>query len=282
MISRKTPNLAKHEAITTTLGLVFSSFAIALAVALGVPPLISSVLRSNTTDPEKTIITVITGLTTSVFFMWFSSDRIKTTVGLAIDSAVSQTVEKYEEENPNIGERKRIQLQEYTCAIPNAHRSEIAVRLSNPNQVICDRRVGRDAVTRSLSYNDQLLKGIALAAADEVLDRIHGKGKAPKAVREIFLTDIYAYLKAWLMLSIAHDHVMPVRYIRQRYPTEQNPDKEAYSAALEFVKKRSIRNPTVSDAMTKILVDQYAIDQAKNLLDEYLTILISELKGSSN
>lgn len=281
MVSRKTPDLAKREAVNATLGFVFFSFAIAFMIVLGFPPLISSVLHSNTTDPEKTIVTVLTGLITSVFFMWFSSDKIKSTVELAIDSAVSQRVEKYEKENPTINEQRVIQLQEYTCSIRRDRRSEIAIRLSNPDKIVCDRRIGRDAVTRSLSYNDELLNGIAGAAAMEVLEKKYGK-KIPQESRDIFFTDIYAYLKAWLMLSIAHDHVMPIEYIRQRYPTERHPDKEAYPAALEYVKDRFMKSKKVSTCMANILLDEHAIEQANNLLDEYLTILISELRKSSN
>jgi len=202
MTTRKHPDLAKNEAIYTTIGLIFSAFIVALVIAFGVPPLLSSVLSSSTTDPTKTIVTVLTGLTTSVFFMWFSSDRIKTTVGLAIDASVNQKAEAYQKQHPDLEERLRIQLQEYACAIPVTHRSESSIRLSRPSPAICDKRIGRDTVIRSLSYNDRLLKVIALAAVDETLVKTNRMGRTSEEVREKFLTDIYAYL----LVSVSFRH----------------------------------------------------------------------------
>ena len=278
MTTRKHLDLAKNEAIYTTIGLIFSAFIVALVIAFGIPPLLSSVLSSSTTDPTKTIVTILTGLTTSVFFMWFSSDRIKTTVGLAIDAAVTQKSEEYIKQHPDVEERLRVQLQEYTCAIPVNHRSESSIRLSSPSPAICDRRIGRDAVIRSLSYNDKLLQGIALAAVDETLVKTKKPRKIAEEVRAAFLTDIYAYLKGWLMLSITHSHAMPIGYIQQRYPTSRCPDPKAYVMAIEFIKEKGVKDKIVFDAMNQIVNDGYAVTQAKNLMDEYLTILIAELR----
>ena len=282
MTTRKNSDLAKNEAIYTTLQLILSAFVVALAITFGVPALLSLVLNSSTTDLVKNIVTVFTSLITGVFFMWFSSERIKTTVSLAIEAAVSQKSKEYEEQHPDVKKLETIHLQEYLCAIPETHRRESSIRLglSSPNLEFCNRRVGRDAVIRSLAYNDEFLKKIAFAAVKKTLEKT--SSKPSEKDRETFFTDIYAYLKGWLMLSITHSHYMPIDCIQQRYPTVNRPDRQAYIVAVKYIKEEITRKPKFSDSMNQILNDRNTVDQAIKILDEYFDYLISELRKPTN
>jgi hypothetical protein len=283
MIIRKDADLARHEAISKTFNLIFVSFVTALVIAFGIPPLLALILGESANDTTKTTVTFFTSITTSFFLMWRSSDIIKSAVGLAIDSAAKEKSDEYKRQHPDIEEILRIQQQEYLCTIPPNHRSESAIRLSDPSLIIFEQRLGRDAVIRSLSYNDKLLQGIALASTIKTLKRINkNKKQVDQAEEEIFFNDIYVYLKGWLMLSITHSHEMPISYIQQRYPNIRKPNWRAYVMALEIVRDDHIKKPIVLQAINETLKnDEYktwAATQANNLLERYLNVLIDELK----
>ncbi len=284
MIRHQNPDLAKHRAIYDTVGLILVAFCAALVIAFGLRPLISSSLSDSTDDAAKSIVTIITSLLISLFFMWLSFERIKTTVGLAIDVAVEQKLIKYKQQNPAIEQRLRTQLQEYSCAIPPSHRSELSIQTGSPNMIICNKRIGRDAVIRSLSYNDELLQGIAYTAVAQTLSRTNRNQLVhlTEETEQIFFQDIYVYLKAWLMMSITHGYPMQLGYIRQRYPSTHYPDRVAYIAALRIVKERTIKSSRVTAQMNETLKDQYALNQALTLLDEYLATLITQLSSHAS
>lgn len=288
MARLKDLDTAKHEAVSTTLGLIFWAFVAALVIAYGLPALLAVVLDSSTNNATRTTATVFSSLTTGLFFMWLSSDRLKSTVGVAVEAAANQKLDEYKRQHPSLEETSSVNKQEYACSIPPINQSESSIRYSSPDSPVCRKRLGRDAVIRSLAYNKILLQGIALAAVERTLEQINGNRRKEKLIsgEEVLFNDIYVYLKGWLMMSITHDCTMPINYIEQRYPNVNHPDHLAYITSIEIVRKECIQsNKIVSAISYAVKDDEYpdiAASQAIDLLDNYLGILISELKKNAS
>lgn len=273
MVSRELTEKAKNRAIRKTFGLIFWSFIVALLVAFGLPHLFDTIYSSRQDDATKSTVTVLTSITLSLLWMWVSSEVIKNTVGKAVGEAVkdaaNQELQTYKDQHPNVKRAMEMRQREYVCRIPRGQESEYSVQR---DQSICNRKTGRDAVTRSLSYNDKLLFHIASRSVQGVL-RKHRGGRTQlehEALEEIFANDVYVYLRGWLITSITHDCDMPISYITDRYPDEQSPNKEAYIEAFSTAQYLFTRNTRLRSRMNEILDNEEHTGEAIKLLDEYL------------
>lgn len=228
--------------------------------------------------PVETSVGVVVTFAVAVLPLIFPWDQINNDVRAAISAAVGERIREYREQNPTIDEIGRIQLQDYS-QILNVSKSESIIRLCSQDRSVYDKRVGRDAIIRGLAYNDALLRSTAKVVANKILGRADDSGGIiPKNSHAVFVTDIYSYLKGWLMLSIMYDHIMPVSTIRQRYPNENNPRKELYNKAIALLR----RNFTRDDKILNTLRPQHPSEpdyssQAVALLEKYLAILADQL-----
>lgn len=232
-------------------------------------------------QPVQISIGAISTFVMASFALKYAWDQINNDVRAAILAAAGEKIKEYREQNPSVIEIERMQLQDYSC-LPNVYKSEDILRLNSPNQAIHDRRVGRDTIIKGLAYNDRLLKGVSLGVVKETLRRFNRSKNTTEQLREIFLTDIYSYLKVWLMLSIMYNHTMPIYAIKQRYPDEKNPDRRAYREAIEIIRAKFTKNQEVLQVLKPRHPNEpdYS-NQAVELLQKYLDILVDELNHPS-
>jgi hypothetical protein len=245
----------------TTLGLIALGFAFPYLVTW-----LFSLFPKDTPDWVKGLV-VAGG---ALGFCWDMTDSM---VGSAIKAATNQEIDNYEDENPDLAKIVNRQRLEYCCVIPKVSRSKSSVTDSNPSPTLCERCEGRDAITRGLAYNEKVLKKIAEGSVALTLTQLGRDTTTSPQDFKNFLNDIYAYLSAWLMLSIKYDRPMPVKYIKQRYPKETNPDKRAYEKAIENIISSMIEIPEVIACL-----DPRHKISAVAISKEYLGTLIKLLK----
>lgn len=288
-LKAKNSEVAKNQAVSTTLGLIFSAFLIALIVTFGLPKLLALFLGNDTAESIKTFVNIITGLITSSLFLWLSWDRINATVGSAIDAAVNERIEtevsRYKQELDNYRKMESLeavikrQNREFYAAIPDNSRCGkedlLSLNIYSDESLTkaFRRRVARDAIIRGLAYNDSLLVDIALSASKRVLNKV--KLSPVEASQDtdlqLFRQDIYVYLKVWLIFSITNEREMSVSEIKQRC---LNSHKNYVSALLD-IRERLIRHPEV----IQCLEPEYRED-AIQLIEEYLDKLVALLQKS--
>lgn len=250
----KDSDLAKNVAIWTTLSFIGFGFAFPNLMIW-----LASLFPQGTPEPIKTLA-IGGGIT---LLSW---GAVSAVVGSAIDAAKKVGIKEYEDKNPEIAETRKKQETEYCCAIPLGQRSQESIEGTNPIPDFCKRRAGRDAVIRGLAYNDELLDDISTKATNSALIELKIHKTTTSNDYHMLRNDIYAYLKAWLMFSVAHDHIMPVKYIKQRFPL-----KTAYTKAIENVGKQ-IETYTV----VKFLDERYR-HEANSILHQYLDQLVKEI-----
>ena len=257
----KDPDLAKNFAVLTTLSLIALGFAFPHLVTW-----LFSLFPQDTPDLVKGL--VVGG--GAILFCWDMTDSM---VGSAIKAATNQEIGNYEDENPDLAKIVNRQRLEYSCVIPKVSRSKSSVTDSNPSPTLCERCEGRDAITRGLAYNERVLKKIAEGAVALTLTQLGRNKTTSQQDFNNFLNDIYAYLRAWLMLSIKYDRPMPVKYIKQRYLKENKPDKIAYVKAIENIINSLIESPLVIECL------DYRYQKAAVMISkEYLVTLVKLLR----
>ncbi|MBD2169430.1 hypothetical protein H6G04_34280 [Calothrix membranacea FACHB-236] len=263
---------AQDRAVSTTLGLIFYAFLLAFVISFILQKILS-LLSDHPVKPPEILINFLISFALIGFSAWFSWDRINSTVTSAIQEAAQDEKENIENELKGI--RRKIE-QEYCCAIPLNIRNTEFQQVGNVPYDFCARRVARDAVIKFLADNDDLLKIIANAGIHLALTQL-GQKNITKIDNELFIDDIYAYLKAWLMFSIRYERNMPVEYIKQRYPQGKIPDKEAYVIALEKIKNQVIFDDLEAYLDKRLNTTQKSM--AFQIIDESMTELIAELKN---
>ena len=130
-------------------------------------------------------------------------------------------------------------------------------------------RNARDSITRGLAYNEDLVKKIALKATKEIFCPKDSIQWIPDTTVVLFREDLYVYLSAWLMHSIANTRLMDLSIIEQRHP-----EKSKYIDAIIYIKTTLIHTSLVS----KNISSEYS-DDAILILDEYLGKLIIQLQS---
>lgn len=276
MVSRKSSEEAREAAISKTKALILLSFVVALLIVFGTPRLFNIIYSSSLNDAEKNTLTTLTQIALALFWIWFSPKMIESTVSGAINTAAGEGVEAYKAQHPDVEKIPEEQAYEYVCRIPEDQQSEDSVKRK---QSICDRKTGRDAVIRSLSYNEDLLFKIATRSSKDALLK-HQRGRTPIEQAELkkkFINDIYVYLRGWLMTSIEHDCMMPISYIRPRYPNESSPNTEAYIEAFKTAQMVVFPHIKTFNCMNEILQNNEHTKEAIKLVDEYLGKLIDLL-----
>ena len=141
------------------------------------------------------------------------------------------------------------------------------------------RRIARDLVIRAIAYNDELLRFIALEASAKVLNKTNLTNIEAEENTELnlFRQDIYIYIKAWLVCSIANDNEMPINFIKHRC----NDKKELYEKAILYIKEERIKEQDVIDELEYFDRQSKYVEDAINLIDEYLTRLIKLIHNRS-
>lgn len=260
---------AKKRAVSKTLNLVFLSFLAALVIVFCVEKILALVDNNVNKGTEIFINFLLTFGFLGCSFYW-SRENVNDAVTEAIDIAVNEIAEK---EKKEIEAQHIKRIQEYSCAIPMQVRSN-KIELPLPSDV-CINRIARDAVFKALADEDALLEEIASTGtlwALVQLDRDITKDY------ELFIDDIYAYLKAWLMFSIRYERKMPMEYIRQRYHKNKLPDLEAYRIAIEKIKDQIIV-PILEEQLDKRL-NANERDRAIQIVVDLLNDLSLALKGN--
>jgi len=277
----KNPELAKNQAVFTTLSLVFLSYCVALCLAFGLPILLPKILPDNASEAVKLYIQIALGAVMTVFFLWMSWDTVDAMVSSAIRADVSVTekrlaeeLEQYKAENSEKEHIKRQNL-EFTAIVLEDSSSEIIDGLEGYSDKALRqafrRRVARDFIIRELAYNDALLKKIAIEATKMTLKKAKMSGEEASQDEDtmIFWQDIYIYLKAWLMYSIYSDREMNVAVIKQRCQGRQ----AQYINALTYIRQELIKKRQVME----IFESEYKSDIIR-VLEEYLNKLIAVLQ----
>lgn len=269
------PGLARTYAIFTTLFLIVIAFILALFLAFGLPLLLSHWLDKDTPESIKSTINVLICLVTSGLLVFISWDMVDSMIGSAIQAAVDELIEDYKSRHTSeaIIERQNLEFLSAVSLISKQQTNlTLKIAIEQSSHQVLDRRFARDAVMRGLAYDDRFLRGIALSASRKAIYAEKDRNKL-----NLFRNNIYVYLKAWLMFSIAADREMDIEIIKQQYPSEQKPDRRAYERALKDVKDRLINRPSV----VKKLDPMYQ-EEAIKILEEYLIKLIDALKSVSN
>ena len=81
------------------------------------------------------------------------------------------------------------------------------------------------------------------------------------------------------MMSVTHDCKMPVSYFRPKYPSDQNPDNNAYVAALSKT-RQIVLSPKFYGLLNELLKDDNHTEAAIKILARYLDELVKSLKES--
>lgn len=260
-------NSAKQRAVSKTIKLVCFAFFAAFVFVFCVNRLLTLVDNNVSKGTEISINFLLT-FSFLGFSLWFSRENIGNAVIEAIDIAAKELAEQ---ERKEISDQNIKRIQEYSCAIPRPTRSN-KIEFSLPSNV-CINRVARDAVVKALADEDDLLREIASASIQYALNQLDRD--INQTDNELFIDDIYAYLKAWLMFSIRYERNMPIEYIRQRYRKNRLPDLEAYRIAIEKVRDRVIGS-VLEERLDKRLTASQR-DRAIRLTVDLLTELSSAL-----
>jgi hypothetical protein len=184
------------------------------------------------------------GLVVAAGALWFCWDMTDAMVSSAIKAATNQEISNYEEQNPDLAKIINTQRLEFCCFIPTTSRAKSSV-----------------------------VEKMAEGAVVLTLAQLGQNTTSPQDFRN-FLNDIYAYLRAWLMLSIKYDSPMPVKYIKQRYPNEYRPNNAAYIRAIENI-INMLEIPEVMECL-----DPRHRKSAISVAKEYLGTLINLLDKS--
>lgn len=304
----RNPEFAKNTAVLMSLILIFAAFLISSFLAFGLPVVLPRILPENASESTELTVQVLTSLITGGLFLFVSWDMVYGLVGSAISAAAEK--EFHERIQPHLEDIKacrkdldecrenlsterivRRQNEEFYATIPSSSRNNggLLIRIFSAEEdslnQVQRRRIARDLITAGFAYNDNLLLDMALSASKRALNK-EGLTEAEGVIDtdlEIFRQDIYAYLKAWLMLSISNECKMEVAVIKQRYPNEHSPDIEAYINAITDVKERLIRHPEVVKCLKPRHPEMASYytpeckETALQLEEQYLGILLDEL-----
>jgi hypothetical protein len=264
--------------VNTVLQLIVAAFGLGFFIAFAALPWLSSLFPIGA---DKKSLEIVLGLFFTVLIAiglsLFSWDRINSTIGSAINAGVIEKLE-IEKNKYNLDKAVNRQRNEFYATV-----NSLSLVFSNDEGFVFPinlgddyirRRNARDAVSRGFAYNDKLLKKIALAATLKAFQKIELNQTEidEDTDLQLFFSDIYIYLKAWLMFSIANEREMEVSVIKQRCPNKE----DTYIKALLDIKNRLIRDKKV----TKYLDIRYREDSIE-LMDEYLDKLVTILSGKS-
>lgn len=111
---------------------------------------------------------------------------------------------------------------------------------------------------------------VALPQSENDLDNITYKN---------FFLDILAYLKAWLVCSLANCYYMRIGVIKQRYPTKDEPDKEYYINALRHIKDVVFSGKQINNLLFYEDSDVEIIEAAKECIRNHLKYLIEQIES---
>jgi hypothetical protein len=238
----KNSDIAKQQAISTTSGLIVTAFGLAFIIVLGVPQLFGVILTNPTPEPTKTIFTVLTGVFTSVTFLWFSSDRIKSKVSAAIEHSAAEKFKSYKKENSSqaLIDTQNREFLGILCFLSGTPSAREQREYNNDRENV----LARQTILRNLSGKDQFLEEIGQAACLKVFKKQNASYSEIESDPQLhkFWQDICLYLKAWLIISIGNGRPMSTSAIRQRYPDQDSPNKWIYLDALTFIKDKLIEH----------------------------------------
>lgn len=113
------------------------------------------------------------------------------------------------------------------------------------------------SVADHLSSNEQQLEIIAKAAADDVLNKLRATqlerlGLVSEASREGFYSDLYLYLKVWLVLSIEYLQPMPTSRIQRSVV-----DRRLYTETFTYIRDERIQWFHLPDRSSEEIVKEY-------------------------
>ena len=269
---------AKNKAVSRTFELIFLAFVVALLNTFLFIPMLSPVLGENPPKVLEIAVNVCITIIVSLIFVRFSWDEVNSTVRIAIDTAIDE----YEKAR-SLDENIKRQHQEFLSTIPTSSRSGIDNKLNlafdeSLNRAL-RRRIARDLVIRAIAYNEDLLGFIALEASAKTLNRINLNNLEVEEDTELnlFRQDIYIYLKAWVVCSIANDNEMPVSFVKQRCDSKN----ELYEKAILYIKEYCIKEQDVIGELERFDPELKHVEDAISLMDEYLMKLIKLLHNRS-
>lgn len=271
ILSKFFPHPRKRGAVFTTILLI--GLALLIGISLSLIPYILAAL--NVPEDKRKIVDSFLPVLIPVTFVIFSWDMVNDIVGGAITTEsrnlADEEIEKYKEKCSSERSKDR-QVKEFLAIIPQDNRfgEEFTLSIEDYDNFKDIKRkfLVRDSIFRSLFFKELLLKGIALESCRRVLGM---NGCSNEELRndhhlQVFREDIYIYLQAWLLLSIRNGRMMEIGLIKQRYPSEELPDRYAYTKAIEIIRDSLIDDPVLEDHLEKEYLED-AIKALKYYLD---------------
>jgi|GEM_PF-2007795 len=196
----------------------------------------------------------------------------------AIDAAIEEGIQQYPPDREILAKQEL----EFYALLPldlrRGNSSILRLRDDIDLENVQSNALARELILRVLGGENDLLNAIAGRACCREL-RIDFATAFDEEIQQndtlnIFYDDIYIYLKAWLMQSIKYDSEMPVADIKQRYPNEIRPDKQAYIRVLLDIQSYWIYRPYVQQR----LESDYKT-HANEIIHNYLDKLIEQIQN---
>ncbi|MEM6518607.1 MAG: hypothetical protein AAF722_04635 [Cyanobacteria bacterium P01_C01_bin.70] len=246
--SAESAELKKNLAINSVQKWIILSWVLAFLVIIVLPWVLERAL-SNADDIQKAATTLLVGVLMNVIYWVVASSRIKDSVMTAIEASARAKadldikkneeeyrakLQEYKRDHPSIQEVEEKIWRDFRCLIPRAVRHEELIEVSDR---ACREQKIRDNIYAKLAFEEDLLSGMVYSF---IKCRFEHEFDGEDELPDIFLqlhTDLFAFLRAWLMLSIRHSIFMPVDYIVLRFRAPNNPDIETYKAAFLYLKE---------------------------------------------